>query len=196
MKIYEKIRKIRKESLRISLKEFHKKLEQIFGDGALTYHSLCRLEKGYRSDIRLKSLYQICTGLGISLKELREGTDDEESQIVTIVTEKDRENNKYIYNDKACAEVLSPRHLRFLAMELAIMPGGATEREEDPLDANKFEKLVIVTQGAMVVAVGNERHLIKKGGAISFSSNILHHFENPSPTAQAKCIIVQDPKSY
>lgn len=196
MKVYEKIRHIRKDVLKLSLKEFHKKLVSIFGEEALTYHSLCRLEKGYRSDIRLTSLYQICTGLGVSLKELREGTDEEESKIVTILTEKDRQDNKYIYNDKAFAEVLSPRHLKFRAMELTLLPGGITEREEDPLDTNRFEKLIIITQGEIAVCVGDERHLLKKGNTVSFLSNISHHFENASAKAKAKCIIVQNPKSY
>lgn len=196
MKLYEKIRSLRKDTLKMSLKEFHEKLKGIFGANALTYHSLCRLEKGYRSDIRLKSLYQICTGLGVSLKELREGTDEEESKIVTIGTLKDRQDNRYIYNDKAFAEILSPRHMKFLAIELTILPGGITEKEEDPLDTNKFEKLVIMLQGEMIVHVGKESHLLKKDNTLSFSSNIPHHFENPSKTIKAVSIIIQDPKSY
>lgn len=196
MKIYEKIRHIRRDVLKVSLKDFHKRLEQIFGDKALTYHSLCRLEKGYRSDIRLKSLYQICTGLGISLKELREGTDQEESKIVSVITPKDREDDKFIYNDKAYAEVLSTHHLRFLAMELVMLPGGATKEEEDPLDANRFEKLLIVLQGEINAYVGGERHLVKKGYAISFSSNMPHRFENPSQKVRARAILIQNPKSY
>lgn len=196
MKLYEKIRYLRKDILKLSLKEFHEKLKGIFGPDALTYHSLCRVEKGYRSDIRLKSLYQICTGLGVSLRELREGTDEEESKIVAISTLRDRQDNKYIYNDRAFAEILSPRHLKFLAIELTLLPGGVTEREEDPLDTNKFEKLVIMLQGEMVVHVGNESHLIKKDNTLSFSINIPHHFENPSKTGKATAIIIQDPKSY
>jgi len=196
MKLYEKIRHLRKDVLQLTLKGFHEKLKSIFGDKALTYHSLCRLEKGYRSDIRLNSLYQICTGLGVSMKELREGTDAEESKIVSITTLKDREDNKYVYNDKAFAEILGGRSLKFLAMELIILPGGATEREEDPLDANRFEKLIIVLKGEVVAYVGNERHHIKKGTAISFLSHIPHHIANPSHTSKAKCIVIQNPKSY
>jgi len=196
MKLHEKIRHLRRDVLKLSLKGFYEKLKGIFGSDALTYHSLCRLEKGYRSDIRLKSLYQICTGLGVSLKELREGTEEEESKIVTIGTIKDRKDNKYIYNDKAFAEILSGRHLKFLAIELTILPGGATEKEEDPLDTNKFEKLIIMLQGEMIVHVGKESHRIKKDDTLSFSSNIPHHFENPSDTKKAIAIIIQDPKSY
>ena len=196
MKLYEKIRHIRRDVLKISLKDFHKKLVDIFGDKALTYYSLCRLEKGYHEDIRIKSLYQICTGLGISLKELKEGTDDEESKIVKIIKASDRTNNRYFYNEKAVAEILSSRDLRFLAMELELLPESATKEEQDPVDVNRFEKLIIMLQGEVVCYIGNERHLIKKGDTLSFASNISHHFENPSKKIKARCVIVQNPKSY
>jgi transcriptional regulator with XRE-family HTH domain len=196
MKLYEKIRHIRRDVLKISLKDFHKKLVDIFGSKALTYYSLCRLEKGYREDIRIKSLYQICTGLGISLKELKEGTEDEESKIVKITKEADRTNNRYFYNEKAVAEILSSRDLRFLAMELELLPLSATKEEQDPVDVNRFEKLVIMLQGEILCYIGNEKHSIKKGDTLSFASNIPHHFENPSKKVKARCIIVQNPKSY
>lgn len=196
MKLHEKIRDIRKNALKLSLKEFHKKLVDIFGDNALTYYSLCRIEKGYREAARIKSLYQICTGLGISLKELKEGTEEEESKIVKIIRITDKQDNKYIYNEKAVAEILSPRDLKFLAMELTILPGGATKEEEDPVDVNRFEKLLIMFQGEILCHIGNEKHLIKKGDTLSFASNIPHHFENPSKKIKVRCIIVQNPKSY
>lgn len=197
MKLHEKIRNIRKNVLKISLKEFHKKLVDIFGDRALTYYSLCRLEKGRRDSIRLRSLYQISTGLGISLKELTEGTDRETSKIVTIMRRKDRSNNEYIYNAKASAEILSPRSMAFLAMELLLRPGGSTREEQDPKDDKiKYEKLLIMLQGEIFVYVGDEKHLIKKGDSLSFASSIVHHFENHSQNMKARCIVIQNPKSY
>ena len=197
MKLHEKIRSIRKNIAKLSLKEFHKKLVDIFGDRALTYHSLCRVEKGRRDSIRLRSLYQISTGLGVSLKDLTEGTDKEESKIVSIMRRKDRSNNEYIYNGKAVAEILSSRSIRFLAMELVLRPLGTTREEQDPLEENnRFEKLVIMLQGEIHVYVKGENHLIKKGDSLSFASSVWHHFENRSQRLKARCIIVQNPKSY
>lgn len=196
MKLYEKIRDLRKNGLKVSLKEFHGKLVDIFGDKALTYYSLCRLEKGHRADIRLKSLYQICTGLGVSLKELKEGTDADESKIVNMIRGAERPDNRYIYNEKAVAEILSSRNIRFLAMELSLLPGGATKTEEDPAGLERFEKLVIMLRGEISCDIGQEKHLIKKGDTLSFASNIPHHFENPSRKVKARAIIVQNPKSY
>ena len=196
MKLSEKIRYLRKKVLKINMKDFHKKLVNIFGDRALTYYSLCRLEKGRRDSIRLKSLYQISTGLGISLKDLVEGTDKEISKIVAIMRRKDRANNEYIYNAKAIAEILSSRSMRFLAMELLLRPEGMTREEQDPQDENRFEKLIIILQGEILAFVGNEKHTLRKGDSLSFSSSIPHHFENHSHNLKARCIIIQDPKSY
>ncbi len=197
MKLHEKIRSIRKNIIKLSLKEFHERLVEIFGDRALTYYSLCRVEKGRRDSIRLRSLYQISTGLGVSLKELMEGTDKEGSKIVSIMRRRERANNEYIYNGKAVAEILSSRSLRFLAMELVLRPSGATREEQDPKEEiNKFEKLVIMLQGQMHVYAGGENHLIKKGDSLSFASSLPHHFENRSQHSKARCIIVQNPRSY
>lgn len=196
MKLHEKIRYIRKEVLKLSLKEFHKKLVSIFGDDALTYDSLMRLERGYREDIRLTSLDQICTGFGMSLKELKDGTEAEGSKIASIMKASDRDESKYVYNEKAIAEIVSPGIVRFLTMELEIEPLGKTQQEEDPLDANKYEKLVVMLQGTLLVYIGNEKHLIKRGDGIAFASSLLHHFENPSTKIKARCMIIQNPKSY
>ncbi|MFA6636601.1 MAG: cupin domain-containing protein [Candidatus Omnitrophota bacterium] len=196
MKLHEKIRYYRIRAAKLSLKEFHKKLIDIFGDKALTYYSLSRLERGLRSEIRLTSLYQICTGLGISLKELREGTDQEESKIASIIKRSDRSENQYVYNENAVAEIISSPSLRFLAMELELKPGGMTKPEEDPTGIDRFEKLVIVLQGKLLCHIGREKHSIKKGDTLSFASNIPHHFENTSQKITARCIIVQNPRSY
>jgi transcriptional regulator with XRE-family HTH domain len=199
MKLHEKIRDIRKNIAKLTLKEFHEKLVGIFGERALTYHSLCRLEKGRRDSIRLRSLYQISTGLGVSLKDLMAGTDKEGSKIVSIIRRKDRSNNEYIYNENAVAEILSPHNIRFLVMELLLRPMGATREERDPPvqdAANSFEKLIIMLQGQIHVYAGKENHLIKKGDSLSFASSLPHHFENRSHNTKARCMIIQNPRSY
>lgn len=196
MKLYEKIRDYRKNVAKLSMREFHRKLIDIFGDKALTYYSLSRLEGGRRNEIRLSSLYQICTGFGISLKELKEGTDQEESKIAGIVKSEDRLSNRYLYDEKAMATIISAPNIKFIAYELELKPGGKTKLEEDPIDVNRFEKLIIVLQGEVLCHIGQEEHTIKKGDTLSFASNIPHYFENPSKKIQSRAIIVQNPKSY
>lgn len=196
MKLHEKIRHIRKNILKLSLKKFHEKLISIYAEDALTYDSLMRLEKGYRENIRLNSLNQICTGFGMSLKEIKEGTETEGSKIVSIMKSSERDENNYPYNEKAIATIVSPGNVPFLTMELDIMPGGRTQEEEDPLDANKYRKLVVILHGNLLIYVENEKHLLKRGDSLAFASNLPHHFENPSAKIKARCMIIQNPKSY
>ena len=196
MKLHEKIRHIRKNILKLSLKKFHEKLVSIYAEDALTYDSLMRLERGYRKEIRLNSLDQICTGFGMSLKELKEGVEHEGSEIVSIMKASERDENTYVYNEKAIGEIVSPGNITFLTMELDLMPGGKTTQEEDPLDVNKYEKLVVALHGTLLVHVGDEKHLIKRGDSLAFASNLPHHFENPSTKIKARCMIIQNPKSY
>ncbi|MFH1878566.1 MAG: cupin domain-containing protein [Candidatus Omnitrophota bacterium] len=196
MKLHEKIRYLRKNVLKINLKDFYKKLRNIFGDKAITYYSLCRIEKGHRESARIKSLYQICTGLGISLSELKKGTEAEESRIVKIIRKSDRMDNRYIYNENAYANILSSRALSFLAMELLIKPRGETKIEQDSVESNHFEKLIIMLQGKIMAHIGEEKHILKKGDTLSFDSSIPHYFQNVSATDKVKCLIVQNPKSY
>jgi quercetin dioxygenase-like cupin family protein len=196
MKLHKKIRYLRKTALKISLKAFHEKLVNIFGDSALTYYSLCRIEKGYREALHFKSLYQISTGLGISLKQLKEDTEEEESKIVNIIRKKDKRYNKYIYNEKAMAEIISPREISFLAMELTLLPGGETKKEQDPVGTKSFEKLITIQKGEIIIHVGQESHLLKKGDTVSFKSDIVHYMENRSRETKARGIIIQHPKQY
>ena len=196
MKLHEKIRHIRKNVLKMSLKDFHqKRLIALFGENAMSLESLLRIEKGYRHFIRANSLYQICAGLGITMKELKENTEEEGSRLVTIIKAGERGRNKYIYNESAYAEILSDKGLGFLTLELTLEPGGKTKLEQDPLESQKYEKLVVVLQGTILCHIGTEEHLLKKDDTLLFQSSIPHYFENPSKT-KCRSIIIQNPKMY
>lgn len=194
MRIHEKIKYLRKES-GLSIRDLHEKIKSVFGDQALSYDSLSRIEKGYRSSLRLNTLYQISTALDISLKELKEGTEEQESSVASIMRRKDRQDKKFIYNEKAYALVMSPKELEFLVMVLTLEPKGKTQLEQDPIEDKVYKKLVIVDQGIVEVHIGKELHTLKKGDSLSFKSSLPHYFENPTK-AKARCTIVQNPKSY
>lgn len=196
MKLFEKIRHYRKDVLGLSLTDFHNRLVAMFGDNALTYASLNRLEKGHRDEIRINTLTQICSGFGITLKDLKDGTEEEESKIVSFVKAADKKHNVYTYNEDAIGNILTPGESRFFVVELPIRPGGITREEQDPADHNKHEKLISVLQGEVIVYVGKEKHLVRRGDNIYFPSSLPHHFENPSKKVTARCMIVQNPKSY
>lgn len=194
MKIHEKIKYLRKKS-GLSLTDLHEKIKTVFGDKTITYDSLSRIERGHRASLRLNSLYQISTALEVSLRELREGTEEEESKLASIIRRKDRRDKKFIYNERAFAEVMSPKELEFMVMELALAPKGRTQLEQDPIEDRVYKKLVIVDQGAVIVHIGEELHTLKKGDSLGFKSSLPHYFENPLNT-KTRCTIVQNPKSY
>lgn len=192
MKLFEKIRHIRQDVLGLSLTDFHAKLVEYFGnDNALTYASLNRLENGHRDEIRRETLRQICKGFGMTLEELKEGTDEEESRIAFIVRAADKKHNPY-NEDDATGNILTPDESRFFVTKFLVKPGGITRVEKDP--TNQHEKLISVLQGEIMVYVGKERHLLKSGDSIYFASNIRHRLANPSKNVTARCVIVQNPK--
>lgn len=189
MEIREKIKQIRQEK-KMSREELHKRLMDIFGENAVTPNTIWRIESGL-TIARASSLHQICIGLGVSLKDIL-GEAEPESRLVDIV-KKDKRLDQYIYSQKAQAEILTPLKRGFLAQELALLPGGATRNEEDPIEIGKFEKLVYCLSGKITCVVGTERHTLNKGDCLSFQSNLPHYFENNSPR-KASCIIIQNPR--
>ena len=175
------------------MQELHIRLVDIFGDKALSYYTLSRIERGHRSSLRVRSLYQLCTALGITLKDLKEGTAEDGSKIANIVRRGER--NEYLYNDQAKAQVLSSPILDYLVTELVITSSGKTKIEEDPVENVTYTKLVIVNQGELVCHIGSEEHVLKKGDALSFNSSIPHYFENRS-ISKVVFQVIQNPKSY
>jgi len=189
MKLGEKITQIRVER-GLSLVAFAARLKDIFGKNALGYNAIYRIEKGLR-DPRIASLSQICIGLEVSLKELKEGTEEEKFSLVDHIKKRDK-IAKYVYTN-AHAEILSKERHRFMALKLMLNPGGKTSLEQDPIDLGKFEKWVFGLKGKITCVVGESRYLLAKDEVLAFESNIPHYFEN-NTTQKAICIIIQNPK--
>jgi len=189
MTLHQKITLIRKEK-GLKIRGLHNKLKEIFGNKALSYRTLQRIEKGL-TDGRASSLYQICLGLGITSKELREGTEEELSFADYI--KKGKREGRYIYNPKAYAEILTGPKRRFLSLELVLKPQGKTQIEKDPEGGEKFEKWIYGLKGELTCIVKDTKFIIGKGSCISFESSLPHSFENNSPK-EARCIIIQNPR--
>lgn len=190
MKLHEKIRKIRKEK-GISLRQLHANLIEIFGNKALRYNSLYRIEKGLR-DGRISSLSQICLGLGVSLKELKEGTEEDKPRFATLIRKRDR-TRQYVYSEKAQAQIVSGINQSFLAEQLNLEPGGKTKLEQDPSELGRFEKWIYCLRGKIIVYVGANKYALSKDEVLFFESTIPHYFQNSS-FKKASCIIIQNPK--
>jgi transcriptional regulator with XRE-family HTH domain len=190
MKLHEKVRKIRKEK-GISLRRLHANLIEIFGNKALRYNTLYRIEKGLR-DGRSSSLSQICLGLGVSLKELKEGTEENKPQVATLIRKRDR-TRQYVYSEKALAQILSGANQSFLVEQLNLEPGGATKLEQDPSELGRFEKWIYCLKGKITVNVGANKFVVSKDEVLFFESTIPHYFEN-TRLKKASCLIIQNPK--
>lgn len=190
MTLHEKIRKIRKEK-GLSLRDLQKRLVEIFGNKALRYNTLYRIEKGLR-EARVSSLSQICIGLGVSLKELKEGTEEERFSLVDTFKKRDK-LAQYVYSEKAYCQILSREKQPFLSLRLLLEPGGKTKLEQDPIELGRFEKWVYGLKGTIICVVGQDKYVIKKDEALCFESNLPHSFEN-NTSQKTSCIIIQNPK--
>lgn len=190
MKLHDKIRQVRKEK-GLSLTALEQRLKEIFGNKALRYNTLYRIEKGLR-DARVSSLSQICIGLEISLKELKEGTEEEKFSFVDTIKKRDR-IAQYVYSEKAYAQILTKEKQPFLGLRLNLEPGGKTKLEQDPVELGKFEKWVYGLKGKITCLVGQEKLTLIKDAVACFESTIPHSFEN-NTTQKAACLIIQNPK--
>ncbi len=190
MELSEKIRQIRKEK-GITITDLEKRLVEIFGKKALRYNTLYRIEKGLR-DARISSLSQICIGLGISLKQLTAGTEEEKFSLADLIRKRDKVA-QYVYSEKAYAQILTKEKQPFLCTRLILEPGGKTNIEQDPIELDRFEKWVYGLKGKLICIVGQVKYTIGKDETLCFESNIPHYFENNS-IKRTVCIIIQNPK--
>ncbi|UCC95690.1 MAG: cupin domain-containing protein [Candidatus Omnitrophota bacterium] len=188
MKLHQKITTLRKEK-GLKIKDLHTKLKEIFADKALSYRTLLRIEKGH-TDGRASSLYQICVGLGITLEELKAGTEEENT--VADYIKRNKREGRYTYNERAYAEILTGPKRKFLVLELFLGPKGKTSVEKDPEGGEKFEKWIYVTKGKLTCVIKGIKFILAKGDCICFDSRLAHSFENNS-FRRTRCIIIQNP---
>lgn len=189
MKLNEKIQQLREER-GLSRKALWEEIKKAFGDKALDYRTIGRIEKG-ETDARGLSLSQITTVLGVTLQEFYEGV-EVTPPLVECVRIYDYKG-KYIYNEKAYAELLTDAQFNCGISRLIIKPGGQTKPEQDPDDEHQFKKWVCILKGMVVCFVGDKKYNLRKGDVIKFRSHLLHHFENVS-SRDVHCLIIQEPR--
>ncbi|MFH1768464.1 MAG: cupin domain-containing protein [Candidatus Omnitrophota bacterium] len=190
MKLYEKIRKIREEK-GLKLVDLHNRIKSIFADKSLTYRTLQRIQAGH-TEAQGFSLYQICMGLGITLKELKEGTDEEKFSLAEHI-KKNKSKGRYIYNNKAYAEILTGSDIPFLALELILQAGGRTRVEKDPAGEINYKKWIRALMGEITCSINGVSYILRKGDSITINSQIEHSLANNS-SRKARCIIIQNPR--
>jgi transcriptional regulator with XRE-family HTH domain len=189
MNIKDKIRFIRKEK-KISQRELYERIYALFGEKSITQRTLERIETG-KVEARVSSLYQIALGLGVSIKALYDGVEQNEK---TGFSRWDTYQGQFIYEtDKAFAKLLSGRNIPFLAMKLHIEPGSKTRKEQEPETEEKSIKWIYVLRGIVKCYVENETYTLKRNQCASFNSGKPHYFENSSKT-KAICLLIQYPR--
>lgn len=217
MKLYEKIKKIRREK-GLSLRELHRLMRNDFKEGTITYRTIQRIEGG-DTDGKGSSLHQICAALGISLSELKKDTEEENNPVDLI--KKNKRLGRYVFNENAYAELLIRQNRNFMVSELVLRPNGKTKLEQDPVlhsggnmaeqlkqsstkdnfdisiweeyEPLRFEKYVYCLKGTVACYVEKNKFTLRKGDGLSFESAQPHWFENLSHK-ESRCIIFQNPR--
>ena len=189
MHIRDRVREIRKAK-KLTQKQLFERIYALFGNKSITKRTLERIESG-EVEARVSSLYQIALGLGVSIRALYEGVEQNEK---TGFSRWDTYQGQFIYEtDKAFAKLLSGRNIPFLAMKLHIEPGAKTRQEQEPETEEKSIKWIYVLRGALKCYVENETYTLKRNQCASFNSSKAHYFENISQT-KTICLIIQYPR--
>lgn len=217
MKLHQKIKSTRLEK-GLSLKELHRLIVNYFRERAITYRSLQRIEAG-DTDGRGSSLHQISAALGMSLRDLKKDT-EEETRSVDLI-KRNKRLGRYVFSEKAYADLLMRQNRNFMIMELVLKPQGKTKMEQDPQLSQekdkidqvkqilkslnlpvpvledykilKFEKYVYCLRGRIACYIGKDTYMLRKGDGLSFESNHPHWFENISKM-ESRCLIMQNPR--
>lgn len=197
MRIGENIKRIRKHK-KIKRSELANKLKFMYGDRAVDYRTIERIENGYIEKGRMSTLCQIADGLDVDLKELLADTSldnkskQEESSNNIYITRLKERGGIFRYNDLASLELISPKESPFMSSILRIEPSGKTKVEQDPEGTIKF---ILVLDGEVFVSVGNVERVLSKGDSIYFKSSAPHYFENKG-RKPLKAVLYQNPKAF
>lgn len=182
--LYVILNQIRKKK-HLRLIDIQRRIDQIFGNRALSYRNLIRIFQGH-TVARQLSLYQICLALGVTVQEIKDQV-RKDSPIELI--RKNKGETKYIYNEKAYAEVIAHPMKRFTSLELTLEKAGETKPEQD---LKNPEKWVYVLKGKVLLTIGEKSYCLKKSDNIAFDSSKTHWFKNVF-SRKSKCLIIQNP---
>lgn len=197
MKIGNNIRKIRKEQ-GLKRSDLVKKLRFTYGENALGYRTIQRIERGENLKERLSSLLQLAYVLGVDLNQFYKGTEyEDKSQLEeaakeACITKAKARGGTFKYNDKAVLEIVSPKTSGYVSMLLELGYNSTTRQEQDPEGTIKF---VFVISGEITIVIEELERTLYKGDSMQINSHRPHHFENRSKK-KALAILYQNPKRF
>ena len=188
MVLKDKVIQLRKER-HFTRQALHQRIVEIVGKDAISYKTLQRIESG-RFDGRVTSLYQLCLGLNVPLKDFLE---EITRYNIKEYNRWDDHEEVYKYNEGAQAEIISGPKMPFLSLKLTLLPKAKTTPEQDPKEIGDFLKWIYVLKGKVFCVVDGKQSLLEPGGCASFDSTLPHYFENAGIT-KAQCLIIQHPR--
>ncbi len=197
MKIGENVYSMRKEK-KLKRSELLKRIRYMYGNNALGYRTIQRIEHGENIKERLSSLLKIADALGVNVNELYKGTEyedkakQEEKLEEAYITRHDNRGGEFKYSKGASIEIVSPEQSGYIVFQLILDPGFRTKVEQDPEGTIKFLYLI---EGEINVTVGNIVRVLYRGDTIQINSSKPHYFENKSKK-RASAILYQNPKNF
>lgn len=110
-------------------------------------------------------MHQISMALGITLSELKKDTEEENKPVDLI--RRNKRLGRYLFNEKAYAELLMRQNRNFMVSELVLKPEGKTRLEQDPglnleeaslqeRKDQKFEKYIYCLKGRVSCYVSRD----------------------------------------
>lgn len=197
MKIGDNVIRVRKEKgLKRSV--LVKRLRFIYGNSAIDYRTIERIERGDMAKGRLSSLLQLADALDVNVTEFYKGTEYEDKSAIeekteeAYITRAKTRGGIFNYNNKAFIEIVSPEKSPYIVFLLNLEPSGQTKLEQDP---EGTIKLLFITKGEIKVNVGNIERTLYKGDFIQINSFKPHYFANISKE-KALAILYQNPKNF
>ncbi len=187
MQMHEALQKLRTKK-GVKIVDLHNTIKKMFGENALCYRTLLRILYG-QTTARDTTIHQICIALGVTPAELKEMT-AEGHYMDTVYLKRSRRKKRYVYNQKAFADVLSGPERKFSIIELTLTTKGVTKVEKRADKKETIETWVYGVRSVVTCTVEDKEYRLKKGDCIAFDGNLEHSFENKTPR-KAQCLILQ-----
>ena len=162
-------------------------IEQLAAATGLTKGFISQLERD-RTAPSLSSIARICDALGVRLSHIFE-------QEAAPARVRRHERPRIDSNFATDNHLLSSRdEERFQAIESEVAPGAGAGDELNSLPGEM--EFVYVLEGSLELQVGDERHVLDQGDAITYPLSKPHTWRNASDTESLRVLWVSVPNPY
>jgi transcriptional regulator with XRE-family HTH domain len=161
-------------------------IEQLAAATGLTKGFISQLERD-RTAPSLSSIARICDALGVRLSTIFE-----REPAPALVR---RDERTEVDTPHTLSFLLSSRdEPRFQAIESEVAPGGGAGDELTSLPGEM--EFVYVLEGSLELQVGDEKHVLDQGDAITYPLSKPHTWRNASDTKSLRVLWVSVPNPY